>query len=137
LQFRRQTPLETRDEPLLEIRDFRRWTIARKDDLFVTIVQSVKSMKELFLRAFLAGKELDVIDQQHVRLTVTFAEFDERAVLNRVDEIVRKSFARNIDDLHVFAAADDVLTDRVHEVRFAETDAAVNEKRVVSAGRRL
>src|SRR5262245_17915844 len=48
-----------------------------------------------------------------------------------------EDLARKINDLGVFLLGHHVLTDGLHQVRLAETDAAVNEKRIVGPGRGL
>ena len=47
------------------------------------------------------------------------------------------SSLETIDHLRVFLFRPDVLADRLHQVRLAESDAAVNEERVVGARGRL
>ena len=78
LQLRGQAPLEARNEAMLEIRDLGRRAVAREDDLLMAVEEGVEGVEEFLLRALLAGEELDVVDQQHVRLAVALAEFDQR-----------------------------------------------------------
>ena len=137
LQFRGQTPLEARNEAMLEVGDFRGGPIAREDDLFMAVEERVEGVEEFFLRAFLAAEELDVVDQEQIGLAIAFAEFDQRAVLDRVDELVDENLARKVHDLRAFLLRPNVLADRLHQMRLAESDAAINEKRVVGFGRRL
>jgi hypothetical protein len=40
--------------------------IAGEHDLLLRVVERVERVEELGLRAFLAGDELDVVDEQHV-----------------------------------------------------------------------
>src|ERR1051326_8422290 len=105
--------------------------------MFVTIEKGIEGVKEFFLGAFFAGEKLDVVDAKQIGLTIAFPELDQVVVLDRVDELVDEQLARKINDLRVFLFRDHVLADRLHEMRLAETDAAINEKRVVSARRRL
>src|SRR5688572_13164099 len=100
----------------------------------MAIEERVEGVEELLLRAFLAAEELDVVDQQQVRLAITLPELYQRAVLDRVDEFVDEELTREIHHLRVLLFREDVLADRLHQVRLAEPDAAVNEERVVGAG---
>src|SRR5205823_3002594 len=101
------------------------------------VEERVERMKEFFLRTFLAAEKLNIVDTKQVRLAIPLAEFDQVIVLDCVDELVDEQLARKINDLGVFLFRHDVLPDRLHQMCFAETDAAINEKRVVSARRRL
>ena len=69
-----QAPLEARDEARLEIGDLRGRTIAGEDDLFVAVEERIEGVEKFLLRAALVGEELDVVDQQHIRLPVALPE---------------------------------------------------------------
>ena len=84
-------------------------------------------MKEFLLGAFLASQKLDVINQKKIGLAIAFPELHQITVLDRIDELVDEKFTGNIDHLHVFLLPPDVLTDGLHQMRLAKTDAAVNE----------
>src|SRR2546421_427663 len=103
----------------------------------MSVEQRVEGMEKFFLRTFLAAEELDVVDAKQIGLAITFAKFDEIIVLNRVDELFYEELARKINHFRFLLFRNHVLADRLHQVLFAKTDAAVNEKRVVSARRRL
>ena len=49
LQFRRESPLEARHQPLFEIRDLGRRTIARKDNLPVAVGKRVERVEKFLL----------------------------------------------------------------------------------------
>ena len=137
LQLRGQAPLETGNQAMFEVRDLRRRPIAREDDLLMAVEERVEGVEKFLLGALLAAEELDVVDQEQVRLAVALAEFDQVVVLDRVDEFVDEEFAREIHHLGVFLFAPDVLADRLHQVRLAESDAAVNEERIVGLARAI
>ena len=61
-----QSPLEARPQPLFERRNLVRRAVAAEHDLLLRIVERVERVEELGLRAFFAGEELDVVDEQHV-----------------------------------------------------------------------
>src|SRR4029077_1163911 len=94
-------------------------------------------VEKFFLRPLLSTEELNIVDQEQVGLAITFSEFDQIVVLNRVDELVDEKLARKIHHLHAFLFDHHVLADRLHEVRLAEAHAAINKKGVVSSGWRL
>ena len=66
LNVHHQAPLESGPQALHQARRAFRRGIARDHDLLLMIVEFVEGVKELFLRPFLAGQDLDVVDQQHI-----------------------------------------------------------------------
>src|SRR5438477_12893215 len=118
---------------MLQIGDLRCRTIAREHDLFMAIKQRVEGVEKLLLRALLATKKLDVIDQKEFRLTIALAEFDQVIVLNRIDELVDEQFAREIHHFGRFLFDPSVMPDGLHQMRLPKSHATVNKKRVVSA----
>src|SRR5438552_12309285 len=101
------------------------------------IKKSVESVKEFLLRSLLASEKLDVVNQENISLAITLPEFDEIAVLDRVDELVDEQLTRDVDHLHVFLFRPDELAGGLHQMGLAQTDAAINEQRIVRARRRL
>src|SRR5436190_24065833 len=108
---------------MLEIRDLGRRTVARKHDLLMPVEKRVERVEKFFLRALFAAEELDVVNQEQIGLPIAFAKFDEVVVLDGVDEFVDKKFARKVHDLGVFLFHSDELSDRLHQVRLAESHA--------------
>src|SRR5713226_9144507 len=103
----------------------------------MTVEERVEGVKKFFLRAFFTAEKLNIVNAEQIGLAITLAEFDQVVVLNRVDEFVDEKLARTINHLDVFLFREHVLPDRLHQVRFAKTHAAVNKKRVVGARRSL
>ena len=103
----------------------------------MAVEQGVERVKKFFLRAFLAAEELNVVDQQKLSLTIAFAELNQIIVLNRVDKFIDEELTRKVHHLGALLLRPDVLADRLHQVRLAQSYASVNEKRVVGASRRL
>src|SRR5689334_5912212 len=103
----------------------------------MSVEESVECMKKFLLGAFLAPQELNVVDQKEVGLPVTLAELDQVTVLNRVNELVDEQLTRDVNHLHVFSLCPDKLADGLHEMRLAETHAAIDEQRIVCSRRRL
>ena len=60
--------------------------VARDHDLLLVIVEFVEGVEELFLGAFLAGQDLDVVDQQHVGRAVVLVEV--RHAVGRMQVII-------------------------------------------------
>src|SRR3982751_178170 len=85
-------------------------------------------MKKFFLNPFLAGEELDVINQEHIGLPIFFAKLDERIILDRVDVFVGKFLGRNVSDARAFFVRGNMLTDGMKQMSFAETDATIEEQ---------
>ena len=73
---------------MLQVLDLAGRPVAGQHDLPVRLVQRVEGVEKLFLDSLLARQELDVIDQQHVRLPVLLAELGELIVLD-ADRCIR------------------------------------------------
>ena len=114
-----------------------RRAVAAEHDLLLRVVQRVERVEELGLRPFLADDELDVVDEQDVHAAVPLAEFENAVVPNRVDDLVHEAFGRDVRELQPRAVRQDVVADRVHQMGLAQTDAAVEEQRVVRTRRRF
>src|SRR5437867_3942223 len=103
----------------------------------MSIEQRVEGMEKFLLGALLAAEKLDVINQEQISLAVTFPELHEIAVLNGVDEFIDEQLAGKVNHFRVFLPpAADMLADRLHQMGFAQPDAAINEKRIKCAGGR-
>src|SRR5690625_1823853 len=94
-------------------------------------------MEKLFMRYLLPPKKLDVVYDQQVDLPVKQRELAHAVVLNGLDELRRKPFARNIEHRLGSSVLFNVVADRLNEVRFAQAHPAVNQKRVKTGGARL
>src|SRR5436190_24296356 len=111
--------------------------ITGEDDLFMALMQGIEGMEEFLLNALFACKELDIVDQQHIRLAILFAKPNQLIVLDGIDVFVRKLFRRNVGDSCAFLVSGDVLTDGVKQVSFAKSDTAVKKQGVVRLAGRL
>ena len=69
-----QSPFESRPQAFLERWDVFRLRVGSEDNLFLRLVECVERVEELFLRAFFAGQELDVVEQQRVDRAIAIAE---------------------------------------------------------------
>src|SRR2546422_6683693 len=87
-------------------------------------------MKECVLCFFLSGKELDIVDDEDIDATVKIREFRDAVFLDRLDEIDREFFARNVEHSLASVGLQHMVADRMHEMGFSEADASVNNERV-------
>ena len=117
---------------MLQILNLTGRPIAGQHDLLVGLVQCIKGVEELFLNTFLAGEELNVVNQQHIGLTVFLAELHQLVFLNGRNVFVGELLGGDVRDLRALLGTGHVLTHRVQQVRLAEPRAAVKEERVVS-----
>src|SRR5262249_35709387 len=91
-------------------------------------------MEEFFLCALLLREELDVIDQQDVHVAKFVAKAGHPVVTKRVDHLVGKLFARDVADSRLRLATLNFVPDRLHEMRLAHADSAIEKQRVVGLG---
>ena len=137
LQVGDQPPLEARDQPVFQVLNLAGRPVAGQHDLLVRLVQRVEGVEELLLNPLLAGQKLDVVNQQHVRLPVFLAESGELVVLDAVNVFVGELLGGDVGDARALLVADDMLADGVQQMRLAQADAAVKEKRIVGFAGRL
>ena len=84
-----------------------------------------------------AFQELDVVDEEDVDLAVAAPEGVRGVVPDRVDELVHERLGRDVPDSAELVHVAHVVPDRVQEVGLAQSGRAVDEERVVGAGRGL
>src|SRR5690606_34901970 len=104
------------NQPLFEILNLGGGTVTGQHDLFTRLVQGIERVKELLLNPFLAGEELDVINQEHVRLSVLATKLRQLVVLNAVDELVGKAFRGKIGHLRTLLLRLHILADRMEQM---------------------
>ena len=126
-----ETPLEPAAQAFLERQDGLRRPIGAQDDLLAVLMDGVERMEELFLRPFLVGDELDVVDEQQVDPAVARTELVDLALLDARDEFVRELLGGRVDDALARELRRDLVADGMHQVGLAEAHAAVQEERVV------
>ncbi len=128
---RDQAPVEPAHQPFLQFGDFAGGAVGREDDLLVLLIERVERVKKFFLRAIAAGQEMDVVDHQQIDVAIAMAELMHVAVLDRQDELVDERIAGEIQDPRVGLLLEHLLADGLKQMRFAKTDAAMDEQRVV------
>src|SRR6185436_7055752 len=94
-------------------------------------MQRIERVEKLFLYSLLPCQKLNVVDQQHICLAIFFPEPDQLTVLYAVDVFIGELFRRDIGHPRSFAMIDDILSDRMQEVGFTQTDASVEEQRII------
>ena len=132
-----EAPLEARPQALLDFRNTLRRRVAGEDNLFSRLVEVVEGVEEFLLGPLFARDELNVVDQQKVDRPVARAEGGRAVVADRIDELIGEVLGREIDDQRAGKQVNRPVADRVEQVRLAETDAAIDEQRVIRARREL
>jgi len=131
----REAPAEAGLQALFEALHFLRITVTGEDHLLLPFEQRVERVEELFLRTFLAGEELDVVDQQRVERAIRGLEVVDRVVLQGAHHVAHEALGVHVGNPRVLVLRADVVADGVHQVRLAEADTAVDEQRVVGPSR--
>src|SRR5438067_12714005 len=107
------------------------WPVARHHDLFVAFVQRIERVKKLLLNALFAREELDVINQQHIGLAVSFSETHQLIILNAVYVLISEFFRRKVTHARSLLVRGNLLSDRVEQMRLAQTVSAIKKERIV------
>ena len=128
-----EAPLEAGAQTLFQAFYFLRRAVAGQNDLLARAVEGVEGVEELLLGALLAGDELDVVHQQHVRGAVGLAELVGAARLDGGDELVGEGLAVHIHDVELRVVLFDFGGDGGEQVGLAQARLPVDEQRVVSA----
>ena len=130
-----QAPTEAITQAFFEAVDFTGELVRRQDDLTAGVVESVEQVKELFLRSFATGKELNVVDDQHVDASHPLLELAHAVAGDRVDQAIRERVGA--DELNTLrgVAFDDCVADGVDEMGLTEPHASEYEKWIVQRSR--
>ncbi len=94
-------------------------------------MQGVEGVEELFLGALFLGKELNVVDQQHVHIAELVAEAGHLVVAQRVDHLVGELLAGYVADGGLGLLPLDFVADGLHQVGLPHSHATIKEERVV------
>ncbi len=108
-------------------------TVTADDNLLLRVIQGIKRVEELSLGPFLAGNELDVVNQQHIHAAIPLAELQNPVVPQRIDHFVHEALRRHVGEFQPAVMPQHVVANRVHQVCFAQTHPAIDEQRVVRA----
>ena len=132
LDGHRQAPAEAGFQPLFQAFDFLRIAVAGEDHLLAAFEKGIEGVEELLLGALLTGEELDVVDQQCVHRAVEALEFVDGVELQGLHHVRDETFRMQVDHLGVRVLLQQVVAHRMHQVGLAQTDATVEEQRVVT-----
>ena len=86
-------------------------------------------MKKLLLRAIFAAQEVNVVDHEHVEITIAISEVVHIAVLDGSDELVDETIAREIRNARFAVLLQIFLADGLKKMRFAKPNPAMNKQR--------
>ena len=94
-------------------------------------------MEELIQGGFLAAEELDIVNKQHINLSVSTVEFSNLTlalvrVLQRVNEFVREFLRRDVSNLQPGILDQCIVADGVQQVGFAQARSAIDTQRLKS-----
>jgi len=128
VQVNDQTALQAALDAVLEILDLARRAVGGNHDLLVLVDQRIEGMKELFLRRFLAGDELDIIDHQHVDRAKEPLEIHDLLFAQGLDEAVHELLGGKVKHPQVRLAGLQFMRDRMHQMGLAQPDAAIKEQ---------
>ncbi len=135
LNIDRQTAFEPGNEAFFEAADFAWRTVGGENDLLMSIIEGIEGMEEDFLESFLAGEEVDVINQQDIDVSEVLPEFRKGFTVQGVDIEVAEFFAEEIFDFGAFVILADSLSDGLQQVCFSQAGGAVNEEGIVNGSR--
>ncbi len=97
----RQPPAKAGFQAFFKAFNLFRVAVTGENDLLATFEQGVEGVEKLFLGAFLAGKELDVIDQQRIHRTVEALELVDCIQLQRLDHVGHKTLRMQVHNLGI------------------------------------
>lgn len=126
-----QPGVEPRNQPAVDTRELLRVRIAGDDDLLALRHHRLERIEELLLRAILAGKELDIVDQQQIERMVVALEIVERLALVGLDHVRDVLVRMHVAHPHAGPRGHHGIADGVDQVGLAQPHAAVQEQRVV------
>ena len=88
-------------------------------------------MEKLLLDSFLAGQELDIVNQEDVHGSIRGFEMLHAALGQGGDEIIHEFFRSGVNDFGFRVPFEHLRADGLHQMGLAQTHAAVDEQRVV------
>ena len=88
-------------------------------------------MEEFFLGALGASDELNIVDHQHVHVAETVAEGRHALEADGGDHFIGEFLGADVGEAQRGIAALERVADGLHQVRLAESHAAVQEQRIV------
>ena len=105
------------------------------DDVGFFGQQRLKCIEKLFLRALFVRKKLHIVNQQQIERMVAVLELIESFALVRLHHVRHKLLCVDVKNLRKRLVLKQFIANRMHQVRFAQTHAAVNEQGVIKMPR--
>jgi hypothetical protein len=94
-------------------------------------------MKEFLLGPLLAGKKLDIVNQEDIRLAVVATKRRAPIVPQSIDEITGKTLGWHIHDTPRCLLLANVVADGLEQVSLSQSAAPIDEQRIVSLRREV
>ena len=98
-------------------------------------LESIESVKELFLSPFFSGDELDVVEEKDINPAKGLTEGLHLLSTDAIDELVDELLGCHVRDLATRVRFNHAVADRVQEMGLAEPGAAIDIERVVGFAR--
>src|SRR6056297_767534 len=89
-------------------------------------------MEELFLRLGLVLQEVDVVDEENIRVAVAVLEALRAVLPQRLNEVVGEALHGDVEDLQVVELLMRPVADGLDEMGLTQSDAAVDQAGVVA-----
>src|SRR5260370_20250664 len=104
--------------------------VARYHQLLAVALKGIEGVLELFLRRFLGGEEVEVVQEQRVALAKVLAESAQVAHAHRLDESIRELLCCDETHAPIGPVLAQAHIDSFQQMRFASAYGPVNDKRV-------
>ena len=134
LDIHDQTAFETALDTFLQVLDVLGRTVGGENDLLACVVERVEGMEKFFLCGDLTRDELNIVDEEHIRVAVFFLELGCGLLFDGANELVCEVFTLDEDDIEFGCLALDLVCDCFHEVSFAKSGRTVKEEGVIGCG---
>src|SRR5712692_3037461 len=93
-------------------------------------IEGIEGVEKLLLRAFLARQELNVVDHQHVDMTIPLPQIHHFVVSNGVDDLVCKLLGRQIGNPEI-GPLRHIISNGIQEVRLPQPGLPVDKEWVI------
>lgn len=131
LDVNSKTAHKAGDETIFQAFDFTRFAIRGENDLAIAKVKRIEGVEEFLLGIFLAGDELDVVDQNTVNVTVFIFELIDIFGTESRNKFVAEGFGGKVTDFEIRIVFKKLPANGLHQMGFANPDATPNKERVV------
>jgi len=133
----RQAPPQAGFQPRFEVLHLARITVAGEDDLLLAVEQGIEGVEELFLRAVLAGKKLDIVNQQGAGGAIVLLECFDTVMSECLYHFADKAFGMQIKHPGGSVLFVNQVARRMQQMSLAQSCAAVKQQGVIGHPRFL